>query len=522
MKKVISYWYLVPFFLTVLGILDAGYLTWEHFNNVIPPCSVHILFADCGRVLTSPYSILFGIPLALIGLIHYMLEAVTAAVVILTGNKWAKRILVLLVTGGLLASMYFVYIMLGIIGAICLYCMGSAIISFLLFGFVHWLMPNERVYWVVSIGGRLYRNGIKQIFFRFEPEKIHVFMVATGEILGANPLTRWLTGFFLHVKDTTLSQTTNGIYFENPVGLAAGFDYEAQLSQVLDRISFGFQSVGTITLGSYGGNPRPMLGRLPKSKSLMVNKGFKNLGVNETIKRLQNKLFRIPLGVSIGRTNGRDMSQKESIQDIVNSFEAFESASVSHAYYELNISCPNLLGSVSFYSPKDLNELLQAISRLKIIKPVFVKMPIDKTDKEILAMMQIIAKYDWIKGLIFGNLQKNRKDPALDSGEVAKFPVGNFSGKPTYQRSNELITLAYEHYAERFTIIGCGGIFTAEDAYEKIKRGASLVQLITGMIFRGPQVIADINIGLRDLLDKDGYHSLSQAIGVSTKKKIKN
>lgn len=518
MNNVISYWYLIPFFLAVLGILDAGYLTWEHFNNVIPPCSIHVFFSDCGRVLTSQYSVVFGVPLALIGLIHYTLEAVVAAVVILTQQKLAKRLLVLLVTGGFLASLYFVYIMLGVIGSICLYCMGSAIISGLLFLTVHTLFPNERVYWVVLIGGWIYRQIVKRILFLFEPEKIHVRMVSVGEVLGSYRISRWLAAFFLRVHDKSLTQRIAGIQFTNPVGLAAGFDYEAQLSQILSSVSFGFQSVGTITNNAYEGNSRPMLGRLPKSRSLMVNKGFKNLGASETIRRLYEKIFFIPLGVSIGRTNGRDMTQKASVQDIVQTFKQFEASSLTHSYYELNISCPNLYGNVSFYSPKQLNDLLQALNTLKLTKPVFVKMPIDKSDTEIVAMLKVLAKYAWVNGVIFGNLQKDRKDPALVPDEVAKFSVGNFSGKPTFRRSNELISLAYKYYAKRFTIIGCGGIFNAFDAYEKIKRGASLVQLITGMIYQGPQVIADINLGLAELLRKDGYTSITEAVGVNTKK----
>jgi dihydroorotate dehydrogenase len=118
-----------------------------------------------------------------------------------------------------------------------------------------------------------------------------------------------------------------------------------------------------------------------------------------------------------------------------------------------------------------------------------------------------------VSGVIFGNLQKNKQDSSLDQKEVARFAKGNFSGKPTEKRSNELISLAYKTCGEKLIVIGCGGVFNAEDAYKKIKLGASLVQMITGMIFEGPQVISDINLGLVKLLKTDGYKNISEAIG---------
>ena len=137
-------------------------------------------------------------------------------------------------------------------------------------------------------------------------------------------------------------------------------------------------------------------------------------------------------------------------------------------------------------------------------------MPIEKSDEDVFKMLKVIVEFKFIKGVIFGNLQKDRKDPSLDQEEVRKFPVGNFSGKPCEKRSNELIKLCYKKYGKRLIIIGCGGVFSAEDAYQKIKLGASLVQLITGMVFQGPQLIPQINFGLAELLKKDGFKHISQ------------
>jgi dihydroorotate dehydrogenase len=129
-------------------------------------------------------------------------------------------------------------------------------------------------------------------------------------------------------------------------------------------------------------------------------------------------------------------------------------------------------------------------------------------------MLEVINKFTFIKGVIIGNLQKNRKDPSLDQDEVKKFKTGNFSGKPCKKRSNELIKLTFQKYKKRFVIIGCGGVFSVNDAYKKIKLGASLVQLITGMIYQGPQLIAQINLEFLNLLKKDGFKHVSEAVGV--------
>ena len=332
--------------------------------------------------------------------------------------------------------------------------------------------------------------------------------------MGRFSLKRQIIATFLKIQNKKLAQNIAGIHFANPVGLSAGFDYEARLTQILPSVGFGFETVGTITNTSYEGNARPMLGRLPKSKSLMVNKGFKNLGAGETMRRMSKLHFEMPIGISIGRTNGKkNMTQKQSVDDVVKSFILFEKSRVQHSYYELNISCPNLYGDISFYPPQNLKQLLTAIQKIKITKPIFVKMPIEKGDKEVKEMLKIIAQFSIIKGVIFGNLQKDRKDPSLYPEEVKKFKVGYFSGKPTEKRSNELIKLSYRLYKKRFIIIGCGGIFSAKDAYKKIRLGASLVQLITGMIFQGPGLIGQINLELLDLLKKDGFKHISEAVG---------
>ena len=366
--------------------------------------------------------------------------------------------------------------------------------------------------------GFLYEKGVRPVFFLFDSEKIHGVLIDVGAFFGKIPLLPRVTRWLLNGKQPELAQVYFGLHFSGPIGMAAGFDYEAKLTQATAALGFGFQSVGTITNGAYEGNPYPRLGRLPKSKSLLVNKGFKNEGIRVIEARLAGTEFPIPIGISIGKTNSHQpMTQIEAVADIVEAFRIVEGGSVPWNYYELNISCPNLYGNVEFYAPAHLKELLSAVTSLKLKRPLFIKMPIDKSDTETLEMLAVIASFP-VQAVIFGNLQKNKADPAIDQTEAAKFTKGFYSGKPTEKQSNELIALAFKKYGSKLKIIGCGGVFSAEDAYKKIRLGTSLVQLITGLIYRGPFLPAEINAGLTKLLRRDGFKHISEAIGADSKR----
>lgn len=359
-----------------------------------------------------------------------------------------------------------------------------------------------------------YIRAVKPFFFLFDAEAIHNLVVSFGKCLGnIHPLKCVLKVVF-SADNFFLAQSLHGIDFKNPVGLAAGFDYEAKLVKILPAVGFGFETIGTVTNQPCPGNLKPRLGRLVKSRALLVNKGFKNLGITKTLEKLEKIKFEMPAGLSIGVTNTENITkQEDAVSDIVEAFLVAERSGVKFSHYELNISCPNLRTNVEFYSPDNLEKLLSGVTNVNPSKPIFIKMPINKTDGETLEMLKVISGYP-ISGVVFGNLQKDRRHPLLDPLEVARSTKGNFSGAPTKERSNELIALTRANYGKRFTIIGCGGVFGPKDAYEKIKLGASLVELITGMIFEGPQLIGEINLGLAELLRKDGYKNISEAVGV--------
>jgi len=370
-------------------------------------------------------------------------------------------------------------------------------------------------FWVARF---LYRYFLRPVLFSLDAEFLHNTFIKIGETLGLSSLGKKLMRLFFLYEDKSLNQKILGIRFSNPILLAAGFDYEARLTQILPEVGFGGVTVGSITWGSYGGNRPPRLGRLPKSHSLLVNKGLKSSGTKNVFTRLKGKKFKIPLGISFAKTNSKNtVDDDNAISDYLKSFSFWEKNMGPGDYYELNISCPNAWGGEPFTTPKRLDKLLSAIDKLNLTKPMFVKMPIELTNSQALELFGVCARHK-VSGLIIGNLAKDRKSKAFDKEEIKNAGFGNFSGKPTWDKSNKLIKLAYKNFAERFVIIGCGGVFGAKDAYQKIKLGASLVQMITGMVFEGPQVIGEINLGLARLLKKDGFKSISQAVGLMVEK----
>jgi len=364
--------------------------------------------------------------------------------------------------------------------------------------------------------GFLYRKIIKPILFLFKADDVHLLFLKIGSFLGDSKYLKIFTKKIFSYKNKILKTKVVDINFENPIGLSAGFDYDADLIDILPSVGFGYHTIGTVTLFPYEGNTKPMLGRLPKSRSLLVNKGFKNSGIISVLKKINKKEKNIPIGISIGSTNRIYKKIEDMIEDIYLSFEKVLEYDYFD-YFELNISCPNLINveglKDKFDEPLGFGMLLNKLSYLNINRPLFIKMYLEKNKEETLTLCEVASTYKFVNGFIFSNLVKDRSNPKFDKKEIESAGRGNFSGKPTEEMTNNLISEVYKKYRDRFVIIGCGGVFTAFDAYEKIRRGASLVQMITGMVYEGPSVIGKINKDLAKLLKKDGYKSISDAVG---------
>lgn len=363
----------------------------------------------------------------------------------------------------------------------------------------------------------IYKYVVKPFYFRFDPEFIHDRILVGGKILGSNLLTRSLVSLFFKYENEMLTQDVCGISFKNPVGLSAGFDKDANIVNILPTVGFSFMEVGSVTLHPYAGNPKPRLTRLKKSKGIIVNYGLKNIGIDKIIPKLKTQNPKnFVVAVSVAKTNSSNtVDVNAGVQDY---FECLKKLLESQTgeFYVINISCPNTFGGEPFTTPEKLNLLLEKLTTLNLEKPVFIKMPINLEWDEFKRLLDIIVKYN-LAGVVIGNLTKIR-DPKSIKDEILENTKGGISGKPTEELSNELISRTYKEFGTKLKIIGVGGIFSAADAYEKIQRGATLVELITGMIFEGPQLIGEINKGLVKFLKEDGFKNISEAIGTKTHK----
>ena len=372
---------------------------------------------------------------------------------------------------------------------------------------------------VGSISGKSYRHVIKPILFKAKPDPVHSRTLAIGSLVQrSNNMRHLVSAAWAFDNPAFLRQKILGITFNNPVGLSAGFDKNFELVPLLKSIGFGFMEGGSLTYLPCDGNPRPWFHRLPNTKSLVVYAGLANYGVDNIIERLQNydqSIFKnFPLNISVAKTNVPEVcSDSEAIADYIGSLKAIQKADVGKLI-TLNISCPNTYGGEPFNTPERLESLLKEADRLKLKQPLFIKMPCDLPWSRFDSLLKVAGKHN-VSGVTISNLAKDRGQVKLLDPLPASVK-GNLSGKPTWLLSNDLIKRTYQQYKDRFVIIGVGGIFSAEDAYTKIKLGASLVELITGMIFEGPQLIGQINHGLVDLLKRDGYTNISQAIGVDS------
>ena len=362
----------------------------------------------------------------------------------------------------------------------------------------------------MSVHIKLYEKLAKPIFFKIDPEVTHDLMTNVGAVLGSNFVTRLLTSFFFNYKNKRLNITIKGIEFPNPVGLAAGFDKNGKLTDLMPYVGFGFEEIGSITASPCGGNPRPRLFRLPKDNAIIVNYGLCNDGVEKVVDRIKNKRFRIPVGISIAKTNDSTINGDDSVDDY---YKSFYFAKHIGDYITINISCPNTGDGRSFEDPLLLEKLLKKIGKTN--KTIFLKLSPDLPRERLDKIIKLSEKYS-ISGFILTNLTHDRSKLKTSKSELDG-KKGGVSGWAVRNKSLDMLKYVYKKTKGKFVIISVGGIFSAEDAYERIKNGASLVQLITGMIYKGPALIKHINTGLVKLLERDGYNNISEAIGADVR-----
>ena len=345
-----------------------------------------------------------------------------------------------------------------------------------------------------------------------DPEFVHDTIAFFGKSLGKFTITKKITKSLFYYESPVLNQTILGIKFSNPIGLSAGFDKNAELLDILPSVGFGFAEVGSITGEPCKGNDKKRLWRMPNSKSLLVNYGLKNDGAEAISRRLSNKRFAFPVGISVAKTDSvQTVETANGVADYVKAYRLF--ANIGD-YTTINISCPNAYGGQPFTDPERLEILLSEIDKVETSKPTFVKFSPDMTEQQLDSLLAVLGKHK-VAGIVCTNLTKKRDLESIKDSDVPD--VGGMSGKVVEDLSNKLLSDVYRKTNGRYILIGSGGVFSAEDAYKKIRLGANLIQMITGMIYEGPQVIGEINKGLESLLIRDGFKNISEAIGVDNK-----
>ena len=360
-----------------------------------------------------------------------------------------------------------------------------------------------------------YRLIKKSIIFKISPDGMHNFIIKFAKIWQRIIPLRVLTGFLLRHNDKNgrLKQEIFGIKFKNPVGLSAGFDKNIELQPSIEMAGFGFEIGGSVTYHSKKGNKRPWYYRLVDDKSIVVHAGLANVGlrkIKENIKKDIKNQNKMPLSVSVAVVaQGKNDQEADIIKNTIKAMNVIEKNNLSQMI-EINISCPNVHDDQPFSKPESLRRLLKEVDKNNYSKPLFIKMPLIKWSK-FEKLLDVILEFN-IQGVTIANLVKD-KDTYTPVSNIPDYVKGGLSGKPTEKLNNELIAKTYNKCSDRLKIIGVGGIFSAEDAYLKIRLGASLVALITGLIYEGPTIVGDINYDIEKMLKRDGYNNIEEAVG---------
>ena len=341
-------------------------------------------------------------------------------------------------------------------------------------------------------------NIFRPLIFKFSPEVAHSLAI---KALKLNNIP------YSKLKDSHILETTFcDKILPSPIGVAAGFDKNAEVYNPLFNLGFGFVEVGTITPKAQFGNPKPRVFRLEEDEALINRLGFNNSGSDEISKRIKENIKKGFLGINIGPN--KDSTNR--ISDYLICFRKFHNLA---DYITINISSPNTENLRDFHNRYELNSLIDKLKKekkeLNSDVPLAIKVSPDLNDDQINEVSKIILDQE-IKIIIISNTtDKNREDLK----NINKLEKGGLSGKPIEKISNEIISKFYKILKNKTKIIGVGGVSNGNDAFEKIARGATLVQLYTGMVYRGPSIARKISNELIILLKNKGFKNVSEAIG---------
>ncbi len=358
-----------------------------------------------------------------------------------------------------------------------------------------------------------YPSLVRPLAFRLDPERAHHLAIRLAAMVG--PAAGMLRAFFA-VENPRLETQIAGINFKNPLGLAAGFDKNGAGIAGLAGLGFGFVEIGSISTDPSDGNPCPRLFRLPDDRAIVVHYGLPNDGAQAVAARLDALNLPVPLGVNVVKTNRGQSAKPETGDQIIAEYAKAAQIFARRAdYLMLNLSCPNTEDGRDFFAERNhVEDCLAALSQAGLTLPVFLKVSPLGGLAAIERVLEATDKYPFVSGFMF-NLSPLKPDGLRTPEAIWRHMPGAVSGRPASAPANVLIRETYRRMdRKRYAIIGAGGIFTPEDAYAKIRLGASLIQLLTALIYEGPAVVHRINTGLVRLLERDGFDHVSQAVGI--------
>ena len=356
-----------------------------------------------------------------------------------------------------------------------------------------------------------------------DPETAHRQMLKTLNNLEINRHSIWasLTIKQLEksfcVRDSRLEQTLWGLDFNNPFGLAAGFDKDGTAAGMWSSFGFGFAELGAVTLHSQPGNPRPRMFRLPEDKAALNRMGANNLGaavMADTLARTwKRQPRRIPIGINLCKS--KIASLEDAAANYVGSFKYLQDVA---DYFVVNVSSPNTPGLRSLQAVEQLEPIISGLQTANTQhKPILIKIAPDLDWQDIKNILNLATNYN-LSGVIATNTTIRRDglntDILKETGRSIKDEAGGISGLPVKQRATEVIRFIYAETGGNLPIVGVGGIFNADDAWEKIVAGASILQVYTGWVYEGPWLVERVLSGLLAKLDEKGLNSISEAVGL--------
>ncbi len=343
-------------------------------------------------------------------------------------------------------------------------------------------------------------SNFRSLIYKLDPETAHTLAIKTLKL-------NFIPNLFDEDKKNPLFKTKLfSKEIDNPIGVAAGFDKNAEVYNSLFKLGFGFVEVGTVTPLKQYGNPKPRVFRLVEDEALINRLGFNNAGANDVVDRIKSNGQKGLLGINVGPNK----DSKNRLNDYVKCIRIFHDVG---DYITVNISSPNTEDLRNFHDQKKLDELLKVINKEKINLeskiPIAVKISPDINDLEIGKISEVLLGNE-IEVIIVSNTSDSSRETLMN---IQGHQKGGISGKPIEKKSTELISKFYKILNGRIKIIGVGGIDSGESAYKKFLAGANYLQLYTGMVYRGPNIVSMIKKELREILIKDGVKNFSEIIG---------